>query len=161
MQGTAGGKEFARRWIHVSADHLAMLKPEEHGACSVADGCGAPRMFAAHQHHQQTEDKSMTPEEIHAAVQALRAEMAAERNGRAARNRILSEYAADAAYAVEVKPGPYDVALGREINADLDLDDVLLPSTGKPTAELPAPPSPYDEPIRQLRERDRMREAHR
>ena len=87
--------------------------------------------------------------------------MAAERKGRAVRNRILSEYAADAAYAAEVRPGPYDVALGREINADLDLYDVLLPSIGKPTAELSAPPSPYDEPIRQLRERDRMREAHR
>ena len=79
MQGTAGGKEFARRWLHLAADHLAMLEPGKHGACSVADGCGAPRMFAAHQHHQQTEDKSMTPEEIHAAVQALRAEMARAR----------------------------------------------------------------------------------
>ena len=41
------------------------------------------------------------------------------------------------------------------------LSGQLLPSTGEPTAELPAPPRPYDEPIRQLRERDRMREAHR
>ncbi len=87
--------------------------------------------------------------------------MAAERTGRAVPNRILSEYAADAAYAAEVRPGPYDVALGREINADVELYDVLLPSTGEPTAELPAPPRPYDEPIRQLRERDRMREANR
>ena len=77
----------------------------------------------------------------------------------------MAEFAADATYAAEVRRGPYDVALGREINADLDMDldlyDVLLPSSGEPTAELPAPPSPYDEPIRQLRERDRMREAHR
>ena len=87
--------------------------------------------------------------------------MAAERTARAIRNRILSEYAAAAAYAAEVKPGPFDVALGREINADLDLYDVLLPSTGEPTAELSAPPSPYDEPIRRLRERDQMWEAHR
>lgn len=101
--------------------------------------------------------------EVRRMVQAKKAEMAAERKGTAVRNRILAEFAADATYAAEVRRGPYDVALRREVNPDVnpDLYDVLLSITDKPTAELPAPPRPYDEPIRELRERDRMREAHR
>ena len=44
--GKFNGKTYAVAWSGVVPDHLAFL-PDSIGACSVADGCGAPRLNAA------------------------------------------------------------------------------------------------------------------
>jgi hypothetical protein len=41
--GKLNGKEYDRIWRNVVPDHLAILPEGMIGACSVADGCGAPR----------------------------------------------------------------------------------------------------------------------
>lgn len=42
--GVAGGREYKGEWARIGADHLAMLPENATGACSMADGCGAPRI---------------------------------------------------------------------------------------------------------------------
>lgn len=44
QKGIFDGEEFAAVWRDVIPDHLAFLTSEQIGACSVADGCGAPRI---------------------------------------------------------------------------------------------------------------------
>ena len=43
VKGTFGGEEFEAIWRNVVPDHLAVLPEGITGACSVEDGCGAPR----------------------------------------------------------------------------------------------------------------------
>lgn len=45
--GQFGGKSYGRVATGVWPDHLAILDSETKGACSVEDGCGAPRINAA------------------------------------------------------------------------------------------------------------------
>src|SRR3990167_1179918 len=45
--GLADGKEFQGIWRNIVPDHLAILPEGMIGACSVADGCGAPRVSGA------------------------------------------------------------------------------------------------------------------
>src|SRR5215475_3950589 len=42
-EGTFNGEKFIGIWRNIVPDHLAVLPPGTIGACSVADGCGAPR----------------------------------------------------------------------------------------------------------------------
>lgn len=52
--GVYEGKDYNGIWRNVASDHLAFLPQGTIGACSIADGCGAPRV------NQQTEkDNSM------------------------------------------------------------------------------------------------------
>lgn len=44
--GTHGGKAYGGIWQSVAPDHLAFLSEGVPGACSVADGCGVPRLFS-------------------------------------------------------------------------------------------------------------------
>jgi hypothetical protein len=46
-KGTFNGKAFDGIWRNVTPDHLAILPPGLTGACSVEDGCGAPRVNSA------------------------------------------------------------------------------------------------------------------
>lgn len=46
-QGVYGGEQYQSVWRNVIPDHLAILAEGFIGACSVADGCGAPRVNAA------------------------------------------------------------------------------------------------------------------
>lgn len=48
VSGTFEDEEFGGIWREVVPDHLAILPKGTVGACSVADGCGAPRLNAAH-----------------------------------------------------------------------------------------------------------------
>ncbi len=41
--GTFDGEDYESIWRNIVPDHLAVLPPGVKGACSVADGCGAPR----------------------------------------------------------------------------------------------------------------------
>lgn len=41
--GTYNGREYRGAHVHLRPDHLALL-PGEVGACSIADGCGCPRL---------------------------------------------------------------------------------------------------------------------
>lgn len=43
LEGTYEGQEFSAIWRNIVPDHLAILPSGTTGACSVADGCGAPR----------------------------------------------------------------------------------------------------------------------
>lgn len=43
-KGRYNQKDYEGIWTNVVPDHLALLPPGEVGACSVADGCGAPRL---------------------------------------------------------------------------------------------------------------------
>lgn len=43
----ASGKDFEYAWTSAIGDHFAVLKADQTGACSVADGCGAPRLATA------------------------------------------------------------------------------------------------------------------
>jgi hypothetical protein len=45
-EGTFNGEEYDQRQTDLMPDHLALL-PNEKGACSWSDGCGAPRVNAA------------------------------------------------------------------------------------------------------------------
>ena len=45
--GTYNGKTYQGSWANVAPDHLAFLSEGTQGACSVADGCGVPRLFRA------------------------------------------------------------------------------------------------------------------
>jgi hypothetical protein len=45
--GTHEGKSYSGVWQNVAPDHLAFLSKGTPGACSVADGCGVPRLFSA------------------------------------------------------------------------------------------------------------------
>lgn len=38
--GVSGGKRYSRQWTNIKADHLALLKADELGACSIEMGCG-------------------------------------------------------------------------------------------------------------------------
>lgn len=96
--GTAGGKQFARRWMHISADHLAMLPEGAEGACSLADGCGAGTSFMAAQARP----------EIHAAVAAMRHQLEGERVRRRIRTEIAQDYRA---ITSRPEPAPYTAAL--------------------------------------------------
>ena len=42
-KGEYDGEEFEAIWRNIVPDHLAVLPPGVKGACSVEDGCGAPR----------------------------------------------------------------------------------------------------------------------
>jgi hypothetical protein len=42
--GVYAGKKYGSVWSNVVPDHLAMLSANATGACSVEDGCGAPRV---------------------------------------------------------------------------------------------------------------------
>lgn len=42
-EGTFQGRRYSGRWMNIVSDHLAIL-PDTIGACSVADGCGIPRL---------------------------------------------------------------------------------------------------------------------
>lgn len=44
VQGVYNGEEFSAIWRDVVPDHLAILPEGITGACSVEDGCGAPRL---------------------------------------------------------------------------------------------------------------------
>jgi hypothetical protein len=44
-RGTFNGRSYGKAWTGVVPDHLAFL-PDTIGACSVADGCGVPRLNA-------------------------------------------------------------------------------------------------------------------
>jgi len=44
--GRFNGEKFNGVWTDVVPDHLAILSPGTKGACSVEDGCGAPRLNA-------------------------------------------------------------------------------------------------------------------
>jgi hypothetical protein len=46
-KGTLDGKEYHGIWRNVVPDHLAILPEGTIGACSVADGCGCPRLNSA------------------------------------------------------------------------------------------------------------------
>jgi hypothetical protein len=43
VEGVFDGQEYSAIWRNVVPDHLAILPAGVRGACSVADGCGAPR----------------------------------------------------------------------------------------------------------------------
>lgn len=43
-KGTYGGKAYEGIWIDVVPDHMALLSEGTIGACSIEDGCGAPRI---------------------------------------------------------------------------------------------------------------------
>jgi hypothetical protein len=45
MPGRYEGKDYQGVWHNVAPDHLAFLSKGIQGACSVANGCGAPRLF--------------------------------------------------------------------------------------------------------------------
>ena len=45
-EGTYNGARFSGIWRNIVPDHLAVLPPGTIGACSIADGCGAPRTNA-------------------------------------------------------------------------------------------------------------------
>ncbi len=45
LAGTHGGKDYGITWRSVRPDHLAILPAGLPGACSVAAGCGAPRVL--------------------------------------------------------------------------------------------------------------------
>lgn len=45
--GTFGGTDYTRVATAIFPDHLAILAPDQTGACSVEDGCGAPRINQA------------------------------------------------------------------------------------------------------------------
>ena len=55
-QGKFEGKEYFGVWRNVVPDHLAILPEGTVGACSVADGCGAPRLNNYGGHSMSTED---------------------------------------------------------------------------------------------------------
>jgi hypothetical protein len=42
--GVYHGKDYGAVWVNVVPDHLALLSDGVKGACSIADGCGAPRV---------------------------------------------------------------------------------------------------------------------
>lgn len=44
--GSYGGKRYDGVWSNVAPDHLAFLSAGVKGACSIADGCGVPRLFS-------------------------------------------------------------------------------------------------------------------
>ena len=44
MKGAHNGESYDRIWRDIVPDHLAMLPEGMPGACSIGDGCGAPRM---------------------------------------------------------------------------------------------------------------------
>lgn len=44
--GSYSGKAYQGVWSGVAPDHLAFLSKGTTGACSVADGCGVPRLFS-------------------------------------------------------------------------------------------------------------------
>jgi len=44
MKGQFNGQEYGGIWRNIRADHLAVLTEGLTGACSVADGCGVPRL---------------------------------------------------------------------------------------------------------------------
>src|SRR3990167_10925789 len=44
--GVFNGKNYVGVWQNVAPDHLAFLSAGDTGACSVADGCGVPRLFS-------------------------------------------------------------------------------------------------------------------
>lgn len=46
VKGTYKGQEYEAVWRNIVPDHLAVLPKGIKGACSVEDGCGAPRMNA-------------------------------------------------------------------------------------------------------------------
>lgn len=48
VEGKFNGKEYFGIWSHVIPDHLAILRDNEVGACSVEDGCGGPRTNHKH-----------------------------------------------------------------------------------------------------------------
>lgn len=48
LKGTFEEEEFGAIWREVVPDHLAILPEGVIGACSVEDGCGTPRINAAH-----------------------------------------------------------------------------------------------------------------
>lgn len=44
MEGSYNGEKYSGVWRNILPDHLALLRKGSKGACSIADGCGAPRM---------------------------------------------------------------------------------------------------------------------
>lgn len=48
-EGTHDGEEYSGIWRDIVPDHLAILPEGTIGACSVADGCGSPRINAEHE----------------------------------------------------------------------------------------------------------------
>lgn len=53
-RGVYDGETYDRIWRDVVPDHLAVLPDGIIGACSVEDGCGAPRLNAAYQKDSQS-----------------------------------------------------------------------------------------------------------
>lgn len=47
-EGEFGGKKYKGQWTEIVSDHLAFLKKNETGACSVSAGCGAARAAIRH-----------------------------------------------------------------------------------------------------------------
>jgi len=45
--GTFRGQKYTAKWANINSDHLAMLSDGVLGACSIENGCGAPRLNAA------------------------------------------------------------------------------------------------------------------
>lgn len=62
--GDYNGKSYEVIWRHIVPDHLAILEPGSVGACSNADGCGAPRINQVY----TESDMSKTPETKPAAT---------------------------------------------------------------------------------------------
>lgn len=57
-QGTFNGKDYKAIWVDITPDHLALLPKGTVGACSVEDGCGAPRVNRSVDIMQKTAKKS-------------------------------------------------------------------------------------------------------
>jgi len=85
--GAYNGKQFSGQWDEVVPDHLALLPEGEIGACSVAMGCGTPRV-ASHrvlatefsfEPSDPTEERSMaaiekTKDFMHGLFEAMRSD---------------------------------------------------------------------------------------
>jgi hypothetical protein len=60
--GEFNGKEYVGEWTEIVSDHLAFLAKDEEGACSIAAGCGAPRVAVRHLVTAQGIEKDKEPE---------------------------------------------------------------------------------------------------
>jgi len=65
--GTHNGKKYQEVWREIVPDHLAFLSKGSTGACSVEDGCGAPRM-----NESLVTSSNRTWTELHTSQVALR-----------------------------------------------------------------------------------------
>lgn len=62
-EGTFNGEKFIGIQINIVPDHLAIL-PNERGACSWEDGCGAPRINREDQNTNNTIGESMSEQKV-------------------------------------------------------------------------------------------------